>query len=81
MKWPTIEDISALVPLPNGYRYEFLRRAGIPELVESIGRWHPDIAVGGGSCYLREDFYTGSVFLDGEAEKDIIVGLFKRWHR
>lgn len=78
MKWPTIEQMSAMAPLPDGYRYERLKRSGIPPLIEAIQVWHPDIAVGGGSCYLREDFYTDKVFLDGEAEKDIFVGLFKR---
>jgi len=78
MHWPTIDAMSAMAPLPNGYRYEGLSRAGIPALIEAIRLWHPDIAVGGGSCYLREDFYTDKVFLDGEAQKDIFVGLFKR---
>ena len=70
--------MSAMAPLPDGYRYERLKRCGIPALIEAIKNWHPDIAVGGGSCYLREDFYTDKVFLDGEVEKDIFVGLFKR---
>ncbi len=78
MHWPSIDDMSAMAPLPNGYSYERLARSGIPALIDSIKLWHPDIAVGGGSCYLREDFYTDKVFLDGEAEKDIFVGLFKR---
>jgi len=77
MKWPTIDDILAMAPLPNGYRYEILTRSGIPELIDGIRHWHPDIAVGGGSCYLREDFYASSVFLDGEAENDVFVGVFK----
>lgn len=78
MKWPTIDHISAMLPLPGGYRYETLARPGIPALIEGIRQWHPDIAVGGGSCYLREDFYTSNVFLDGEAEKQVYVGVFKR---
>ena len=76
MKWPTIERMSAMAPLPDGYRYERLKRSGIAALIEAIKVWHPDIAVGGGSCYLREDFYTDKVFLDGEVQKDILVGLF-----
>ena len=78
MKWPTINEMSAMVPLPDGYRYEMLARPEIPALIAGITRWHPDIAVGGGSCYLREDFYTSNVFLGDEAHKDIFVGLFKR---
>lgn len=78
MKWPTIEQVATMVSLPDGYRYQWLKRTEIPALIDCIERWHPDIAVGGGSCYLREDFYTDEVSLDGEEEKTILVGLFKR---
>ncbi len=78
MHWPTIDELSTMAPLPNGYHYERLARPGIPALLESIKLWHPDIAVGGGSCYLQEDFYNSEVSLDGEADKDIFVGVFKR---
>ena len=77
MKWPTIEQFSAMCTLPPGYRFEALKRADIPALIEAIQRWHPDIAVGGGSCYLREDYYDRYVALDGEAEKPVIVNLFR----
>ncbi|MEO8136448.1 MAG: hypothetical protein ABI831_21040 [Betaproteobacteria bacterium] len=77
MKWPTIEQFSAMTPLPDGYSFERLKRADIPALIEAIKAWHPDIAVGGGSCYLREDFYTEHVCLDGESEKNILVALFR----
>jgi hypothetical protein len=77
MKWPPIDELSAMAPLPEGYRYDWLKRSEIPALITCIKRWHPDIAVGGGSCYLREDFYNDHVHLQGEAEKHIIVGLFK----
>lgn len=76
MKWPTIDEISGMAPLPEGYRYEMLSRAAIPALIEAIGRWHPDIAVGGGSCYLRQDFYTHEVYLADEPQKGIFVGTF-----
>jgi hypothetical protein len=66
-----------MTPLPEGYRYDWLKRSEIPALMTCIGRWHPDIGVGGGSCYLREGFYNDHVFLEGEGEKNIIVGLFK----
>ena len=78
MQWPTIDAISAMAPLPDGYRYEMLAREGIPALIDGIKLWHPDIAVGGASCYLEEDFYDREVTLDGEANKDVFVGVFKR---
>jgi len=78
MQWPTIEDLSAMVPLPDGYRYEMLARPGIAALIDGIRLWHPDIAVGGGSCYLQEDFYNNEVALAGEPHKDVFVGVFKR---
>ncbi|MGZ9032410.1 MAG: hypothetical protein ACXW2G_13625, partial [Burkholderiaceae bacterium] len=68
---------SALAPLPDGYRYEKLLRSDVPALIAGIRRWHPDIAVGGGSCYLREAFYDASVCLDDETRKDLFVGVFK----
>ena len=77
MKWPTIEQMSAMTPLPDGFRFELLKRADIPALIEAIRLWHPDIAVGGGSCYLRESFYAEQVYLDGEAEKNVLVALFR----
>ena len=78
MDWPTIDQISLLAPLPDGYGYEKLSRAQVPALIEGVRHWHPDIAVGGGSCYLREDFYAASVCLDGETGKDVFVGVFKQ---
>lgn len=78
MKWPAIDQLAAIAPpLPDGYRYEWLTRSQIPALITCIERWHPDIAIGGGSCYLREDFYNDHVYLDGEEVKNIIVGVFK----
>lgn len=78
MQWPSIGQISELAPLPDGYRYEKLARSDVPALIAGIRRWHPDIAVGGGSCYLREAFYDASVCLDDETRKDVFVGVFKR---
>ena len=77
MNWPTTEQFSAMISLPDGYRFERLTRADIPALIEAIKLWHPDIAVGGGSCYLREDFYNDHVYLEGETEKNILVCLFR----
>ncbi len=77
MKWPTIEQMSAMTPLPDGFRFELLKRSDISALIEAIGLWHSDIAVGGGSCYLRESFYAEHAYLEGEAEKNILVGLFR----
>jgi hypothetical protein len=73
-----MEEMATLAPLPEGYRYEWLRRDEIPALIRSVEQWHPDIAVGGASCYLREDFYADKVCLDGALEKTILVGLFKQ---
>ena len=78
MRWPSIADISSATPLPDGYRFELLKRSDIAGLTEAIKVWHPDISVGLGSCFVREDFYVDKVFLDGEAEKDFIVVLIRR---
>jgi hypothetical protein len=80
MEWPTIAQISTLAPLPDGYHYEKLSAADVPSLIAGIRRWHPDIAVGGGSCYLRQAFYDAFVCLDDETRKDVFVCVFKRAH-
>ena len=54
MNWPSIAEVTARAPLPNGYRYQMLQRQQAPELICSIEAWYPDIAVGNASCDLRE---------------------------
>jgi GNAT superfamily N-acetyltransferase len=73
MRWPDPEEICAMWSLPEGYGNESLKRADIPALIAAIKVWHPDVAVGAASCYLREDFYTEKVSLAGETERDVIV--------
>ena len=77
MNWLAIDDMSAMAPLPPGYRRERLKRAEIPRLIEAIRAWHPDISVGAASCYLREDFYSDNVSLDGEPDQDVLLLVIK----
>jgi len=77
MNWPSDEDLSAMLVLPEGYRGERLQRSEVPALAAAIAVWHPDIAVGAASCYLREDFFTDKAFLDGETAKDLLVIVIK----
>jgi hypothetical protein len=73
MKWPTTSELSALVPLPAGYQFAALDRAMMPALIAAIRVWHPAISVGVASCYLREDFYSNRVVLDGKVDSDVLV--------
>lgn len=76
MNWPTIGELSRLVPLPEGYGYAELDRAMVPALIGAIRAWHPAISTGVASCYLREDFYHRRVVLDGEHDRDIMAVPF-----
>jgi len=78
LNWPSIDEIRTMTSLPEGYRFEQLGRSDIPVLIEAIREWHPDIAVGIASCYLRENFYTEKVFLKDEVQKDLYVLLVMR---
>jgi hypothetical protein len=78
MPWTNLDNLSANVPLPEGYRYERLTRADIPAVVRSLAAWYPGIAVGNASCHLKESFYKDKVVLDGEPERDFFVILFKK---
>jgi len=76
MQWPTASELGALIKLPEGYRFEFLRRADVHALAAALGRWHPDIAIGGASCYLRETFYADQVYFEGGPDRDVMVVVF-----
>jgi hypothetical protein len=78
MKWPSVEQLSALTSLPEGFRIDSLRRSDVAALAGAIGRWHPDIAVGGGSCYLRKSFYEEQVYFDDGPDRNVFVALFMR---
>lgn len=71
MKWPRFEALATMMPLPAGYRFAQINRADVVPLIAAIKDWHPDIAVGATSGYLREDFYLNRVCLDGHGDKDI----------
>lgn len=77
LRWPTIDELQRLVPLPEGYDYEQLKRDDLSELIASIERWHPDIKVGAGSAYLRESFYDEKVTLASESERDTFAVIFR----
>lgn len=73
MKWPNVLALSALAPLPEGYRYGRVDRAHVPSVIAALQAWYPDIAVGASRCYLREDFYRDRVCLDGDTDKDFFA--------
>lgn len=81
MHWATIDELQRLVPLPEGYAYEQLKRSDVPELIAALERWHPDIRVGAGSPYLRPAFYDEKVTLAGEVERDTFAVVFRRGDR
>lgn len=78
MQWPTVEDLTARAPLPAGYRYEYLVRSEIPELISALNDWYPGISVGNASCHMREAFYLDKVCLEDCVDRDFLVTLFKR---
>jgi len=73
VRWPSAGVIAALSPLPAGYRYAQFGSADIAPLIASLKEWHPRIAVGVNSCYLRDDFYLKRVGLDGDLDSDVMV--------
>jgi hypothetical protein len=77
IKWPNLDDLSATLPFPAGYRWEQLQRSDIHRLASSFRTWFPDVAIGTESCYHQEDFYHREVSLKGEPETEIIVLVIK----
>jgi len=77
MKWPTVDQLTHLAPLPQGYSYAFPTRAEIGRIIRALEQWYPGIAVGNASCHMRESFYTSRVYLGDYEERDFLVTLLK----
>jgi hypothetical protein len=79
LEWPSLEELSAWAPMPNGYGYKLPCREDVPQLIEAITHWYPDIAIGAASCYRRAKFYEERVLLQGEdPQKDIFVLMYMK---
>jgi hypothetical protein len=78
MQWPTVSEISAMAPLPEGYRFERMTRSDIGPLIAGIREWFPSVSVGAASCYLTEQFYLDKVVLDDQPDKDVIALLIRK---
>jgi hypothetical protein len=77
VKWPTLDELAIQAPLPFGYRYAFLTRPEIPEVIDALGLWYPGIAVGNAGCHMRESFYGEKVYLGDHDDRDFLVTLLK----
>jgi len=77
MKWPTVDQLTHLAPLPQGHSYAFPTRAEIGRIIRALEQWYPGIAVGNASCHMRESFYTSRVYLGDDEERDFLVTLLK----
>ena len=77
MNWIMAAQVNELIPLPSGYSFEQLTGHEVPALMANIRKWHPDISIGAGSCYVQEQFYRDKAFLVGEVERDIFILLIK----
>lgn len=78
MQWPTLEKISLMSPLPEGYHYAFMTRDDIAPLISSIREWFPSVTVGLGSWYLAEQFYLDDVVMEDDMNKSVLVLLIKK---
>jgi len=76
--WPSVAQLGASAPLPDGYRYEQLSRSRVSDLIAFLSDCYPDIEVGNASCHMREDFYASRACLTGEDDRDFLVMLFMR---
>jgi len=77
VNWPTVDQLTVLAPLPEGYSYAFPARAEIDQIILALNQWYPGIAVGNASCHMRKSFYTDRVWLGDGGERDFLVTLLK----
>jgi hypothetical protein len=76
MKWKPIEQATHAIGLPEGYLFKQLTKEKIPEIIERLKQWYPDILVFSESCHLDPRFYSEQTFLFGDAdEKNIFPAM------
>lgn len=68
-----VPDALLSASLPPGYRFERLRRRDVADLIGRVRAWHPDIGVGGASCFVQPDFYWARVAFEPESVGDVLV--------
>jgi hypothetical protein len=77
MEWPTADQLTSSCPLPDGYAYQVLREADIPEVASSVLDWQPTWRVGSASAFTQTSFYREKAFLDGGVARDVFVLLIR----
>ena len=77
MQWPSIEELTARAPLPDGYHYAYPTKEDVPAIIEALKVWYPGIAVGNASCHMRRSFYLERVYFGSGSDRDFLVTLIK----
>jgi hypothetical protein len=73
MAWLSALNVLAETKLPTGYRLTSLARCDVPEVVQKLREWYPDIVVGAESCHLEPDFYYQQAMLgDDDSDRSIL---------
>jgi RimJ/RimL family protein N-acetyltransferase len=78
--WPSMPAVVAQVEMPGGYSAEQLSDGDIPEVVQRLRAWYPDVRVGEESVHLDEGFYRSQVQLAGEQgpARDVFAVILRR---
>lgn len=80
MDWMTTDEVQRHANLPAGYHFARFNRTDVTQVIDALRTWFPGIAVGAGSCFLRESFYDRRVVFESEPdthERDFSVMLIK----
>jgi hypothetical protein len=78
MDWSAAGAVLSETKMPTGYRLMQLQRDDVPQLVDNLRQWYPDIVVGAESCHLTPEFYYQQTLLVGtEGERNIYPMISK----
>lgn len=78
MSWRGVDYLATQIArhpylqLPPGYSLDQLSITEVPDLVDSLQAWYPDIAVGSESCHLDPRFYYERVQLRESTDDRVI---------
>jgi hypothetical protein len=71
--WPRMEALHAAFQLPPDFALRLVRESDFETLPQMLLRWHPRIAVGVGSIFLKRDFLRTSVVHENLPNADIFA--------
>ena len=75
MYWPPLSYLTSRLQAPAGYTLDQLASDEVEDLCVAVGRWFPEMRVGGEKCHLTSEFYLTKTQLRDRPEDQRIFPI------